>query len=181
MESYRAINAALAAGLRLLGVHAEEIARAPVTSGPDTNLACFEKAYRHEVYVDGRKIAASAQSRTAGGFLQQGTVPLARSGALFASATTLPFPERAALARRLDDMTATPEDSLRRPVGFEEATDALARGFEEVFKVSLLKGVPTPQEEETARRIMQERYLDWAWTAGRAASLAPDDTRLHAP
>lgn len=75
-ETFMKISDALCAALRRLGVDAavsrgRDCARARGPAPP-----CLSSVTRHELSVGGRKIAGSAQRRTAGAFLQHGSILL---------------------------------------------------------------------------------------------------------
>jgi lipoate-protein ligase A len=71
-ETYLKINQALLSFLAELGIAAD------ISSGESREeargLVCFRSAGRHEISVAGRKIIGSAQRRTAGVFLQHGSI-----------------------------------------------------------------------------------------------------------
>jgi len=74
LEAYRWISRALATGLRALGVPADIVA-APRVKGPAPAF-CFARTGRYEIEIGGRKLVGSAQRRTAGAYLQQGSILL---------------------------------------------------------------------------------------------------------
>ena len=71
-ETYLKINQALLSFLAEFGIAAD------ISSGESReearSLVCFRSAGRHEISVSGRKIIGSAQRRTAGVFLQHGSI-----------------------------------------------------------------------------------------------------------
>ncbi len=82
-ETYRRISSRIAAALSRAGVE--------VASGERANHAkylrsssCFDTALFHELTCGGEKVAAGAQVRRSGAFLQQGTIPLMRPKVDFA-------------------------------------------------------------------------------------------------
>ena len=81
LGSYAAVNGALVTGLGMLGIRAAVRDPAPIWPETGVDFGCFESPGRHEVYWAGRKLAASAQRRTGGVVLQQGTIPLSETGA----------------------------------------------------------------------------------------------------
>jgi lipoate-protein ligase A len=155
-ESYAAVNRALVAGLRRLGVDAalqpRRAGRAPVPS-----LApCFREPAEGEVVAGGGKLVGSAQYREGGAILQHGSLLLSgdqRRVASFLREPGPPEPEApAALDRFLDPLP-----------GWEALTRALAAGWEEA--IGPLEPVAAPVEAETARAVaLQERYASPAWT-----------------
>lgn len=76
-ESYRRINAALARGLRALGVPVDVQGRRgrDRSPGPSTR-ACFRDPLPGELVVRGRKLVGSAQWRNGGALLQHGSILL---------------------------------------------------------------------------------------------------------
>lgn len=71
-ETYRRLNAILAAALTRLGAAVtivEQAASPPLTAGP-----CFAAPSRGELVYEGRKIAGSAQWRENGAVLQHGSI-----------------------------------------------------------------------------------------------------------
>ncbi|HEY8965999.1 MAG TPA: lipoate--protein ligase family protein, partial [Candidatus Methylacidiphilales bacterium] len=69
-ESYSKLHECVAAALREIGV---EALLAPCCDEWD-DAACFRKAVKFDVILDGKKIAGAAQRRTRHGFLQQGSI-----------------------------------------------------------------------------------------------------------
>ena len=71
-SSYELINQALLRFLGSLGIQADISAGEPRQDA--RGLLCFKSAGRHEIHVGGRKLIGSAQRRTAGVFLQHGSI-----------------------------------------------------------------------------------------------------------
>lgn len=69
-EAYRVIHEAIARTLQESGVPAEIVEAAP----PKLSAACFENPVRHDLLLDGSKIAGAAQRRTRFGLLHQGSI-----------------------------------------------------------------------------------------------------------
>jgi len=85
-EAYDRVSRLVHASLVALGMPAELVAhRAPRGAGsaaPPNDPAkpsCFASTARHEIELDGRKLVGSAQRRTAGALLQQGSILLGPS------------------------------------------------------------------------------------------------------
>ena len=153
MASYRSVNDALVRGLRGLGVRAAVREQPPMWPGSGVGFACFEQAYRHEVYWAGRKLVAGAQRRREGAVLQQGTVPGRETGDGVAALLRLDPARRSVLRRDLADRTGTLERALDRLPEFEEAAEAFAGGFREAWGVEFERGPLAPGEERRAREI----------------------------
>ncbi len=69
---YAALHEAIRAALRAEGREVELAAAA----APKISDACFANSVRHDLLLDGRKIAGAAQRRTRAGFLHQGSIQL---------------------------------------------------------------------------------------------------------
>ncbi len=116
LDSYLRISRGLVAGLRRLGIEAEEAPGAN-RAGPDVSAACFEVPSAYEIVAGGRKLLGSAQHRRARSVLQHGSLPLvgdvARVTGCLAFADEA---EREALRRSLAQHAATVEQITGRRV-----------------------------------------------------------------
>ena len=155
--AYAAVNRALVAGLRRLGVEAalqpRTGARAPVPS-----LApCFKEPAEGEVVVGGRKLVGSAQFREGGVLLQHGSLLL----------------EGDQREVRAWTLGAAPPDDGEAPVSlaelcrplpsWERLTAALAAGWEEALGAPPEAGELSAAERAGAARHAA-RFADPAWT-----------------
>ena len=69
---YAALHEAIRAALSVEG-YVAQLASEPA---PKVSEACFANPVRHDLMLDGRKIAGAAQRRTRAGFLHQGSIQL---------------------------------------------------------------------------------------------------------
>ena len=172
ISSYREISRGIEAALQRIGIAAEMARqRRRGTETPRYNdgnggraapAACFAKAARSDMTVDGRKIVGSAQARRHGAILQHGSIPLRVS---VADAAAVMAPDgRACLA--LADAAISVSDAVGRDVTFEEMCGALAAGFEEGLHVTLVPGELTPEERERVAHLRETKYGTDAWTLG---------------
>ena len=164
LDSYLRISHGLVAGLRRLGIDAEE---APGTNraGPDVSAACFEVPSAYEIVAAGRKVLGSAQARRATSVLQHGSLPLV--GDLTRVVDCLRFAdeaERDALAASLRNHAATVQDLLGRVVSYDEAVAALSGGMVEALGLKFEPGELTAPERESAAQLMREKYEHESWT-----------------
>ncbi len=136
LASYAAVSEALVAGLGMLGIRVSVRDSAPVWPETGVDFGCFETPGRHEVYWAGRKLVASAQRRSAGVVLQQGTIPLAETGAGLADLLRLDPGRRERFRRDLNDRTGTLARALDIEPNFREVAHALSQGFQSGFAVS---------------------------------------------
>ena len=84
IRSYDCLNRSVQAGLRRLGL-AVELAQVEIPHSVErATMVCFTNPTRYDLLLDGRKIAGSAQRRTAEGLLHQGSLHFGASGLPFA-------------------------------------------------------------------------------------------------
>lgn len=164
LDSYLRIAHGLVAGLRRLGIAAEE-APGSNRAGPDVSAACFEVPSAYEIVADGRKVLGSAQARRARSVLQHGSLPLA--GDLTRVVDCLTFEdeaERAALRASLGGHAATVEELLGRRVPYAEAEEALKLGMAEALGLAIHEGELTAPEQAAVTALLHDRYANDSWT-----------------
>ncbi|NQT29995.1 MAG: lipoate--protein ligase family protein [Candidatus Saganbacteria bacterium] len=125
VPSYKKISEAVVFGLGLLGVDARIIG----AEGKQETRAslCFSYPAEYEIVVDTKKIVGSAQKRGKKALLQQGSVFVRQTEA---KAFSL-------LKQKQNDLNAISlEEVLHRQISFDELSNALIFGFEEVLGVS---------------------------------------------
>jgi len=167
LEVYHRISAGLLAGLRRLGIEAQET---PVHSrtGADASAACFEVPSAHEITVDGRKLVGSAQCRRGGWVLQHGSLPL--RGDVARIVDGLAFDDegkRETLRQALRRRAITVAQALGREVSLAEAAQALAEGFAAVLNLTLVPGELTAWERARAAELREMKYGSASWTQRR--------------
>jgi lipoate-protein ligase A len=163
-QAYTAINRALVAGLRRLGVDARLHPAGPQRAPVPSLAPCFEQPVEGEVTAGGRKLIGSAQRRERGVMLQHGSLPIHDDQS---AVPALMLPGHAVAA---GDAPATLAALLGREPGWSELVDALAEGWMETFGGELERGGLSGVEEERAR-VHRARYEDPAWTWHRQAPL----------
>lgn len=129
--AYARASTLVLASLRRLGVPA---AFAPRGIGPGSHLgeaggACFASAAAHELTLEGRKLAGSAQRRTISGLLQQGSVLLGESHLRLADYLALDGPGRERARAALRRSTATAAPWLESEPSLERWADSLMAGL----------------------------------------------------
>ena len=130
--------------------------------------ACFAKAARSDMTVDGRKIVGSAQARRHGAILQHGSIPL-RVNVEDVAAVMAPD---SAGASALAAAAVSVSDAAGRGVTFEEMCEALVAGFEEGLGVTLAEGELTDEERELTVRLREEKYGTDRWNLERPGAQA---------
>ena len=163
-ESYGKINQALIIGLSILGIKATTAIRQTSPRHERVNIACYESAYPHELIVGSRKIIASAQTRSGGIFLQQGTLPLQHSGHSFSEAVSIGRAEKNILTQKLNENTAIPSQILGHQVTIEEIQQALISGFETAWDIHLIRKELDSDEHQRISNFLEIQYSDEAWT-----------------
>ncbi|MDX1687788.1 MAG: biotin/lipoate A/B protein ligase family protein [Candidatus Promineifilaceae bacterium] len=164
LESYQRLSAALAHGLKLLGVEPE---RAPRAGGPGGTKGpvCFDLPSSYEITVGGRKLVGSAQARRKGVVLQHGTLPLYGDiGRILHALCLEPPQERSHMVARLHQTATTLEASRGRRIEFDEAAAALRQGFSAALALTFEEKPLTAGEKARAQEIRSEKFGDDAWT-----------------
>ena len=156
-QAYAAINRALVAGMRRLGVDAQLQPAGPERAPPPSLAPCFEQPVEGEVTAGGRKLIGSAQRREGGVMLQHGSLPIhddqsAVPGLMRLGAIVPPAGAPATLAALLG-----------REPGWNELVGALAAGWTATLGGVLERGAMT-EEEEARAKAHRARYEDPAWT-----------------
>jgi lipoate-protein ligase A len=138
-ESYQLVSQALEAALVELGLKPQRTP--PGRAEPEPGVFdCFAAAAAHEICVEGRKLAGSAQRRAAGALLQHGSIRLA------------PDPERVARVTGLRGLGATSllECGVAEPA--DRVGAKLVESFCAVLGAPLREGSLSTAELEIARR-----------------------------
>lgn len=156
-QAYAAINRALVAGLRRLGVPAH-LQPAGTARAPLPSLApCFEQPVEGEVTAAGRKLVGSAQRRDRGVLLQHGSLPVHDDQSAVVQLL------RADARGPAPEPPATLLDLLGQAPAWETLVDALAAGWRETLCAALVRDGLTGEEAQRAQGH-RARYEDPAWT-----------------
>lgn len=166
MESYREISRGIIAGLELLG--------ARVSLGPDTEQPeaadvsaeaahpiCFAKTARCDLQAAGRKVVGSAQVRRGGGILQHGSIPIEID--LEDQVAVMPGGNGRIARNVLAGAAMSVNELLGRPVGYDELSEAVARGFAQTFAVELVPDEPSEEEQAQAALLREAKYETGEW------------------
>jgi lipoate-protein ligase A len=165
LTSYHRLSQALLAALAHLGAtlqtrdtgHATRITQHGTR---DTNPVCFETPSHYELVAgDGRKLVGSAQMRVHGAVLQHGTLPLVGDMARICHYLADP-PDPARVRARAVAL----EGVLGRPVGWEQAAEAMVAGFGAALNLRLRPGELTLEEQGWWAELRAEKYASDAWT-----------------
>lgn len=134
---YGMLNEALLAGIRSMGIPAELAGPGPALKAAyasPSGIPCFTVSVKSEIQVGGRKLVGSAQRRYGDAVLQHGSFLLGAQHREIAGLVRAAAPgPRAAIAAAIAGTTTEAESVLGRVVSHEEASAALAAGFERYF------------------------------------------------
>ena len=164
LPSYRFISAGLINALERIDLQVVVQPEIALTARERSQPICFELPSSYEITVQGKKLMGSAQLRRAGGILQHGSLPL--NGDIGRISQVLVFDteeDREQSMHRLRMKAATVEGLLGRSISWNQAADAMQRGFSEAWGIQFVAEDPTPQEQARAAELMFERYAEELW------------------
>jgi len=164
VEAFMKVSAALRAALRSLGAGAE-VSRGREAPRPHrAPPPCLSSVTRAELTVGGKKIAGSAQRRTAAAVLQHGSI-LARPG----SSRIVKYLRGS--WGSLESSVTSVEGEIGRPVDDRELRAAIVRAFSELFGVAWTPlGLTDGQTAAVAERAAQKRREMSECLAGEVSS-----------
>ena len=166
IESYRQLSAGLLRGLELLGLCARADKKYDLPDREAKGPVCFETPSSYEITADDKKLLGSAQTRKEGIVLQHGALPLA--GDIARICDVLRFETDAARQQartRVLERATTVARTSGQDVAWNQAAQALARGFAETLNLTLAEGALTRPEEVLADKLRAEKYGTEAWNA----------------
>ena len=163
-ETYLTISEALVAALRSIGVNAA-VSRRNERGSPDGAVPpCLCSLARYELAVGGRKIAGSAQRRTAAGFLQHGSILLHRRSARIAAYVRGSWDS-------MEDRITSVAHELGGRVDAGALRAALVGSFSVVFKVEWEPvRLSSGEEDDVRRRALAKRAESSAKAAREVCS-----------
>jgi len=149
--SYRLISRALSHALNDMSIEATTVPSAKRLPSGGSSESCFASTSRHEIVVEGKKVAGSAQRRLKHAFLQQGSVLFDVDRGMVEEL----FGESA-----LDGMAWL---GLFREVDKEEFKSACVKRIEESLALRLSLSTLTTEEESSRDRLIHEKYGSDRW------------------
>lgn len=148
-KTYETLCLGLVKGLRLLGVPAE-----------------FKPI--NDIIVLGKKISGNAQTRGMNVIHQHGTILRDVNPELMFTVLKVPGEKiRDKIIKSVKERVTSIKSCLGREISFEELKNALIRGFEEAFKISLVPEEVTEFEEQMAMKLKREKYSTKEWNFKR--------------
>jgi lipoate-protein ligase A len=174
VESYRRLSTGLLTGLRALGADVFQAQTEKILNSQKSGV-CFDTPSNYEITVGGKKLIGSAQVRRRRIVLQHGTLPLSGDlGRIFACLRVAePGSDRAGSHQAGNASTdwgdwllaraCTLEQALGREVSFDEAANALARGFASALDLRLDPGDLSQDERTLVEQLRREQYASADW------------------
>jgi len=154
-ETHLAISEALRAALCSIGIDANISRGRGHASGNGITPPCLCSVSRYELAVRGRKIAGSAQRKTAAAFLQHGSILLTPDSARIARYA------RGAWNSIADRITSVSEE-LGGAVDADALRAALAEAFSDMFNIEWRPLRLTDRDEEEVRRRALAKRGEWS-------------------
>lgn len=166
-DTYMAISEAFVAGLRDLAIDAEMTTVRKTPAGQERSPVCFQSLGFAETSVAGRKVMGSAQKRWTKGFLQQGSIPLDLDFDLLYSALSFRSAASRKRARKAAESKMAGLRQFAPGLAIEDLTQAVKKGFERRFNVSMETGYLSDGERDTANELLESRYRNRSWNCRR--------------
>lgn len=156
-KSYSVISRCLMAGLALAGISCESHASAAEYAAVkrETKLPCFLSPNRSEIMAAGKKLAGSAQKRTAAAVLQHGSIPLDGSFRRLPEFLAITPDERTRL-RGLLDIKCICANEINPAVDFDTLAACLIKGFTETLSFSAFEKPWDEKELEEIGRCVKK-------------------------
>ena len=169
LETYRQIAAALVHGLELLATPVITRAVHELPAGAnETGPVCFEVPSNWEITVDNKKLVGSAQKRTSRALLQHGTIPLKGDlGRITDVLTYASEAERHGARSSLLAHACTLAQATGRQIGWRDAAEAVAAGFEAKLDITLTLAQLSRAEHDRAALLEEKNYGQERWTHRR--------------
>ncbi|HEV8537629.1 MAG TPA: lipoate--protein ligase family protein [Bacteroidota bacterium] len=141
-ELYRFINEGVACGLRLLGIDVQLSGQSHDFRTHYRDLSaipCFTSSAKDEIHYQQRKLVGSAQRRFGNTILQHGSLLLgSRHRHLIEFLSGSINGSRAVILENLDSSSVDAQTILGRVVSYDEAADAVRRGFENACGIEFI-------------------------------------------
>ena len=160
LGTYKVISDCLIQGLANLGIKANLAKAGRTTKDAELRACCFSDPTQNELLVAGRKICGSAQMRTKGGFLQQGSLLLTFDPVKTLS-VILPSSTPGHLAK-LSKTVAAINEEIDKPIETKDICNLLKKGFADVLGVQLVEEPLTPGEI-LLKNDLVKKYEDLNW------------------
>jgi lipoate-protein ligase A len=162
LETYQVISRCLVRGLHDLGLEAILSAEGRAPRKGSLDASCFFVPSLHELLVKGRKICGSAQMRSRGVFLQQGSLLMSFDPEKTCGVTLSHGEPRARRMQALQGKVTSLYEHLPRSVTKEDVCKSLLGAFQDGWEVAFAEGALTPEEETLKDHLLETKYHDLA-------------------
>jgi len=148
-ETFKILSSGVVEGLRMLGLNAK-----------------FKPL--NDIQISGRKVSGAAGSMRWGTVFHHGSILISSNLSILSKVLTAPN-------RRLKDKhvrsvrktVTTISDELGRDISVDEVKEKLRNGIEKAYKIKLVDGILTREEEILAEELFQSKYSRDVWNLGR--------------
>lgn len=150
-ETYRILSSGAVEGLRMLGLNTK-----------------FKPL--NDIQINGRKVSGAAGSMRWGTVFHHGSILVNSNLSILSKVLRSPD-------RRLEDKhvqsvrktVTTIRDELGRDISVDEVKEKLRKGIEKAYKIRLVDGILTREEELLAEELLQSKYSREIWNLGNLA------------
>lgn len=166
-EDFKKLSAFILYAYKALGLAAEYFSDSTKYSLSE-NIAgplCFSSKEDYDIIIAGKKIGGSAQRRIKNTIFQHGSIPLKLD-----LDSIRPLLKGNTL--EVEKKVVSLGQALGREVSFQELSDKLIEGFEQVYSIGLVKGRLTPEEEELAGILREKKYKTPQWNLYRKSEIS---------
>ena len=153
-ESYSMISRCLMAGLALAGMPCESHKSAAeyAATKRKIKLPCFLSPNRNEIMAQGKKLAGSAQKRTAEAVLQHGSIPIDGSFRRLPEFLAVSPEERSRLRALLDKKCICVHE-INPAIDYDKLSACIIKGFTETLRYSAFEKPWDDKELEEIREL----------------------------
>ncbi|VAX16753.1 Lipoate-protein ligase A [hydrothermal vent metagenome] len=149
---YNMAQGAIAGALLSLDIKADPALKSP---GMGRSASCFASRTRHEISVDGRKVAGSAQRRSGRGALQHGSIVLSYDREMYLSCFDWPDDGARSGAGAL---IGGINDGDHAPISSDDLRGAIIASFVALYDINITSGALSEKEVELADEIYYKTH-----------------------
>ena len=159
LPSYMNLSKAILKALKLLGLLVSAVSQKDKEFAGKKNPICFEVKSNYEISVAGRKMVGSAQARKKEGVLQHGTIPLHGDlTRIIDVLTKISSEKKEGFRERMLTKATNIEMILGEKIPWEQAAQAMVRGFEQELNIEFIIGELTENEIRDVKILEKEKY-----------------------
>lgn len=149
VESYKKICSGIIEGLKGIGI--------------ESNFRPI-----NDIVVENRKISGNAQTRRMGQILQHGTILYDVNPKLMFTLLKVPDEKlKDKIIKKVEDSVTSIKRELGNAIEPAKVIDSMAQGFSKALDLDLIPSRFTPEEEDLARKLAEEKYDNPIWNRRR--------------